>query len=33
MSEILEKAVVTINDKMGGADFDSSVKFKIENII
>ena len=31
MSEILEKAVVTINDKMGGADFDSSVKFKIEN--
>ena len=31
MSEILEKAVVTINDKMGAADFDSSVKFKIEN--
>tara|TARA_B100000989_G_scaffold92834_1_gene67242 strand:- start:272 stop:562 length:291 start_codon:yes stop_codon:yes gene_type:complete len=31
MSEILEKAVVTINDKMAGADFDSSVKFTIEN--
>ena len=31
MSEILEKAVVTINYKMAGADFDSSVKFKIEN--
>ena len=31
MSEILEKAVVTISDKMVSADFDSSVKFKIEN--
>ena len=31
MSEILEKAVVTINDKMAGADFDSSVKFTIES--
>ena len=31
MSEILEKAVVSINDIMAGADFDSSVKFKIEN--
>ena len=30
MSEILEKAVVAINDKMAGATFDSSVKFKIE---
>ena len=31
MSEILEKAVVAINDKMEGAAFDSSVKFKIED--
>ena len=31
MSEILKRAVVTINDKMAGADFDSSVKFKIED--
>ena len=31
MSEILEKAVLTISDKMASADFDSSVKFKIEN--
>ena len=30
MSEILEKAVAAINDKMAGAAFDSSVKFKIE---
>ena len=30
MSEILEKAVVAINEKMAGATFDSSVKFKIE---
>ena len=30
MSELLEKAVISINDKMAGADFDSSVKFKIE---
>ena len=30
MSEILEKAVETINEKMAGATFDSSVKFKIE---
>ena len=31
MSEILEKAVAAINDKMAGAAFDSSVKFKIED--
>ena len=31
MSEILEKAVAAINDKMVGATFDSSVKFKIED--
>ena len=31
MSEILNKAVETITDKMAGAAFDSSVKFKIEN--
>ena len=30
MSEVLEKAVAAINDKMAGATFDSSVKFKIE---
>ena len=30
MSEILKKAVAAINDKMAGATFDSSVKFKIE---
>ena len=30
MSEILKKAVAAINDKMAGAVFDSSVKFKIE---
>ena len=31
MSEVLEKAVAGINDKMAGATFDSSVKFKIED--
>ena len=31
MSEILEKAVEAIKDKMAGAAFDSSVKFKIED--
>ena len=31
MSEVLEKAVAAINDKMAGAAFDSSVKFKIED--
>ena len=31
MSEVLEKAVAAINDKMAGATFDSSVKFKIED--
>ena len=31
MSELLEKAVAAINDKMAGATFDSSVKFKIED--
>ena len=31
MSEVLEKAIATINDKMAGATFDSSVKFKIED--
>ena len=31
MSEILEKAVEAINDKMAGAAFGSSVKFKIED--
>ena len=31
MSEILEKAVAAINDKMAEATFDSSVKFKIED--
>ena len=31
MSEVLGKAVVAINDKMAGATFDSSVKFKIED--
>ena len=31
MSEILEKAVAAVNDKMAGANFDSSVKFKIED--
>ena len=30
MSEILEKAVEAISNKMAGAAFDSSVKFKIE---
>ncbi len=30
MSDVLEKAVAAINDKMAGATFDSSVKFKIE---
>ena len=30
MSEILEKAVEAINEKMAGTTFDSSVKFKIE---
>ncbi len=30
MSEILEKAVATITEKMEGSTFDSSVKFKIE---
>ena len=31
MSEVLEKAIAAINDKMAGATFDSSVKFKIED--
>ena len=31
MSDVLEKAVAAINDKMAGATFDSSVKFKIED--
>ena len=31
MGEVLEKAVAAINDKMAGATFDSSVKFKIED--
>ena len=31
MSEILEKAVAAINDKMAEATFDSSVKLKIED--
>ena len=31
MSEVLEKAVAAINDKIAGATFDSSVKFKIED--
>ena len=31
MSEILEKAVAAINDKMAETTFDSSVKFKIED--
>ena len=31
MSEVLGKAVTAINDKMAGATFDSSVKFKIED--
>ena len=31
MSEVLEKAVAAINDKMAGATFDSSVKIKIED--
>ena len=31
MSEILEKAVAAISDKMADAVFDSSVKFKIED--
>ena len=31
MSEVLEKAVAAIYDKMAGATFDSSVKFKIED--
>ena len=31
MSELFEKAVAAINDKMAGATFDSSVKFKIED--
>ena len=31
MSEILNKAVKAITDKMAGAVFDSSVKFIIEN--
>ena len=31
MVEVLEKAVAAINDKMAGATFDSSVKFKIED--
>ena len=30
MSEILEKAVQAISDKMAGAAFDSSVKFKFK---
>ena len=31
MSEILEKAVGALNDKMAGTTFDSSVKFKLED--
>ena len=31
MGEVLEKAVAAINDKMAGATFDSSVKFRIED--
>ena len=31
MRAVLEKAVAAINDKMAGATFDSSVKFKIED--
>ena len=31
MSEVLEKAVAAINDKMVEATFDSSVKLKIED--
>tara|TARA_B100001121_G_scaffold126151_1_gene110581 strand:- start:588 stop:878 length:291 start_codon:yes stop_codon:yes gene_type:complete len=31
MSDVLDKAVAAINDKMAGATFDSSVKFKIED--
>ena len=31
MSELLEKAVAAINDKMAGATFDTSVKVKIED--
>ena len=31
MSEVLEKAVAAINDKMAGATFDSSVMFIIED--
>ena len=31
MSEILEKAVAALNEKMAEATFDSSVKFKIED--
>ena len=31
MSEVLEKAVAAIKDKMAGATFDSSVMFKIED--
>ena len=30
MSETLEKAVLAINNKMAGATFESSVKFKVE---
>jgi putative sterol carrier protein len=30
MSEVLEKATVTITEKMGETTFSSSVKFKIE---
>ncbi|RYG90891.1 SCP2 sterol-binding domain-containing protein [Loktanella sp. IMCC34160] len=30
MSEILTAAVAALNDKMGGAGFDGSAKFKIE---
>ena len=31
MSEVLEKAVAAINDKLAGARFDSGVKFIIED--
>ena len=31
MRDVLEKAVAAINDKMAGATFDSSVKFRIED--
>jgi putative sterol carrier protein len=30
MSDIIEKAVSTLNEKIGGADFGGSAKFEIE---